>query len=121
VVRPRRWKAVYLPEGLRERLKAEAHRRGLSIPEFLEELLRDLRYTICRAKPVDSKDPFGASVKVYFVECIDPDGHVMRAVVPGSKSAKPCNTISSSKSRLLRAPTLLLAGLPAVIPCTPKH
>jgi hypothetical protein len=26
--RPRRWKAVYLPEDLRERLKAEAHRRG---------------------------------------------------------------------------------------------
>jgi hypothetical protein len=40
VARPKNWKAVYLPEGLRERFKAEAHRRGLSIPEFIEELLR---------------------------------------------------------------------------------
>jgi hypothetical protein len=85
MVRPKRWKAVYLPEDLREKLKTEAHKRGLSIPEFVEELLRDLRYTICRAKPVDSKDLFGASVKIYFVECIDPDGHVMRAVVPDLK------------------------------------
>jgi len=82
MVRPRRWKAVYLPEGLRERLKAEAHRRGLSVPEFIEELLRELRYTICKAKPVDSRNLFGASVKVYFVECTDPDGYVRRAVVP---------------------------------------
>jgi hypothetical protein len=81
-MRPKKWKAVYLPEGLREKLKAEAHRRGLSIPEFLEDLLRDRRHTVCKAKPVDSRDLFGASVKVYFVECIDPDGHVMRAVVP---------------------------------------
>jgi hypothetical protein len=85
MVRPRRWKAVYLPGDLRERLKAEAHRRGLSVPEFVEELLRDLRYTICRAKPVDSRDLFGVNVKVYFVECTDPDGHVMRAVVPDLK------------------------------------
>jgi hypothetical protein len=85
MVRPRNWKAVYLPEGLREKLKAEAHRRGLSIPEFIEELLRDLKYTICKAKPVDSRDLFGANVKVYFVECTDPDGHVMRAVVPDLK------------------------------------
>jgi hypothetical protein len=84
-VRPRRWKAVYLPEDLREKLKAEAHRRGLSIPEFVEELLRELRYTICRAKPVDSRDLFGANVKVYFVECTDPDGYVRRAVVPDLK------------------------------------
>jgi hypothetical protein len=90
-MRPRRWKAVYLPEDLKERLKAEAHRRDLSIPEFIEELLRDrgllrdLKYTICRAKPVDSRNLFGASVKVYFVECTDPDGHVMRAVVPDLK------------------------------------
>jgi len=84
-MRPRRWKAVYLPGDLRERLKAEAHRRGLSIPEFIEELLKELRYTICRAKPVDSRDLFGANVKVYFVECTDPDGHVMRAVVPDLK------------------------------------
>jgi hypothetical protein len=81
-MRPRRWKAVYLPEGLREKLKAEAHRRGLSIPEFIEELLRELRYTVCKAKPADSRDLFGTSVKVYFVECTDPDGHVMKAVVP---------------------------------------
>jgi hypothetical protein len=81
-VRPRRWKAVYLSEGLRERLKAEAHRRGSSVPEFVEELLRDLKYTICKAKPVDSRDLFGTRVRVYFVECTDPDGHVMRAVVP---------------------------------------
>jgi hypothetical protein len=81
-MRPKRWKAVYLPEGLREKLKAEAHRRGLSIPEFVEELLKDLIYTICKAKPVDSRDLFGAKVRVYFVECTDPDGHVMKAVVP---------------------------------------
>jgi len=81
-MRPRRWKAVYLPGDLRERLKAEAHRRGLSVPELVEEFLRDLRYTICRAKPVDSRDLFGANVRVYFVECTDPDGHVRRAVVP---------------------------------------
>jgi hypothetical protein len=85
MVRPRRWRAVYLPEGLRERLKAEAHRRGLSVPEFVEELLGDLRYTICRAKPADSRDMFGVNVKVYFVECTDPDGHVMMAVVPDLK------------------------------------
>ncbi len=91
MVRPRRWRAVYLPEGLREKLKAEAHRRGLSIPEFIEELLRDrgllrdLKHTVCKAKPVDSRDLFGASVRVYFVECTDPDGHVMRAVVPDLK------------------------------------
>jgi hypothetical protein len=84
-MRPRRWKAVYLPEGLREKLKAEAHRRGLSIPEFLEELLKELRYTICKAKPVDSRNLLGANVKVYFVECTDPDGHVMKAVVPDLK------------------------------------
>jgi hypothetical protein len=81
-MRPKRWRAVYLPEDLRERLKAEAHRRGLSIPEFIEELLRDLKYTICKAKPIDSRNIFGASVKVYFVECTDPDGYVRRAVVP---------------------------------------
>jgi hypothetical protein len=81
-VRPKKWKAVYLPEDLRERLKAEAHRRGLSIPEFVEELLRELRYTICKAKPVDVRNLFGASVKVYFVECTDPEGYVRRAVVP---------------------------------------
>jgi hypothetical protein len=81
----RRWKAVYLPEGLAERLKAEAHRRGLSIPELLEDLLKELRYTVCKAKPVDSRDMFGASVKVYFVECIDPDGRVRRAAVPDLK------------------------------------
>jgi hypothetical protein len=88
VVRPRSWKAVYLPEGLRERLKAEAHRRGLSVPEFIEELLRDQgllrehRYTICKAKPASSRNLLGANVKVYFVECTDPDGHIMKAVVP---------------------------------------
>jgi len=85
MVRPRKWRAVYLPEDLGKRLKAEAHKRGLSIPEFVEELLRELRYTICKAKPVDSRDLFGANVKVYFVECTDPDGHVMRAVVPDLK------------------------------------
>jgi hypothetical protein len=84
-MRPKKWKAIYLPEGLRERLKAEAHRRGLSVPEFVEELLREFRYTICRAKPADSRDLFGANAKVYFVECTDPDGHVMRAVVPDLK------------------------------------
>jgi hypothetical protein len=85
MVRHKKWKAVYLPEGLRERLKDEAHRRGLSVPELVEELLRDLKYTICRAKPVDSRDLFGANVKVYFVECTGPDGHVMKAVVPDLK------------------------------------
>jgi hypothetical protein len=85
VVRPRRRRAVYLPEDLRERLKAEAHRRGLSVPELVEELLRDLKYAICRAKPADSRDLFGASVKVYFVECTGPDGHAMRAVVSDLK------------------------------------
>jgi hypothetical protein len=84
-VRPRRWRAVYLPGGLRERLKAEAHRRGLSIPEFVEALLGDPKYTVCRAKPVDSRNLFGANVKVYFVKRTDPDGHVMRAVVPDLK------------------------------------
>jgi hypothetical protein len=81
-MRPRRWKAVYLPEDLRERLKAEAHKRGLSIPEFVEELLRERRYTVCRAKPLDSRNLLGALVRVYLVECTDPDGHVMRAVIP---------------------------------------
>jgi hypothetical protein len=40
MARPKNWKPVYLPEGLREKFKAEAHRRGLSIPEFVEELLK---------------------------------------------------------------------------------
>jgi hypothetical protein len=81
-MRPRSWKAVYLPEGLREKLKAEAHKRGLSIPEFVEELLRERRYTVCRAKPLDSRNLLGTPVRVYLVECTDPDGHVMRAIVP---------------------------------------
>ena len=54
----------------------------MSIPELAKELLRDLKYTTCKAKPVDSRNLFGTNVKVYFVECTDPDGHVRRAVVP---------------------------------------
>jgi hypothetical protein len=30
MVRPKKWKAIYLLEDLKERLKAEAHRRGLT-------------------------------------------------------------------------------------------
>jgi hypothetical protein len=31
------------------RLEAEAHRRGLSVSEPVEELLRELKHTICKA------------------------------------------------------------------------
>ena len=34
-------------------LEAEAHRRGLSMSEPVEELLRGLKHTICKAGPVD--------------------------------------------------------------------
>jgi hypothetical protein len=82
-----KWKAVYLPPGLKDRLKELAARRGLSIPELIEELLRGstgpkLDFTACRAKALDARNMLGFEVKTYYVECQDPSGHKFKALTP---------------------------------------
>jgi hypothetical protein len=88
-----KWKPVYLPPGLKDRLKELADKRGQSMPELLEELLRESpkgspgglelqQYTVCKAKPVDARNMLGFEVKVYYVVCQDPGGHTYKALVP---------------------------------------
>ena len=82
-----KWKPVYLPPELKARLKELADKRGQSMPELLEELLRGgpgglEQYAICKAKPVDARNMLGFEVKAYYVECQDPGGHTYKALVP---------------------------------------
>jgi len=73
---------------LKARLRELADKRGLSMPELIEELLRgSLRgsleqYTVCRAKPVDARNMLGMDVKAYYVECQDPSGRKFKALTP---------------------------------------
>ncbi len=88
-----KWKPVYLPPELKDRLKRLAESRGQSIPELLEELLREnpkgspgglelQQYTVCKAKPIDARNMLGFEVKTYYVECRDPTGHTYKALIP---------------------------------------
>jgi len=79
-----KWKPVYLPPELKDRLKRLAESRGLSVPELLEELLTGpkLDFTVCRARPVDARNMLGLEVKTYHVVCQDPGGHTYKAIVP---------------------------------------
>jgi hypothetical protein len=86
-----KWKPVYLPPGLKDRLRELADKRGQSMPELLEELLNSRgglgglelqQYTICRAKAVDARNILGMDVKAYYVECQDPGGRKFKALTP---------------------------------------
>jgi predicted DNA-binding protein len=82
-----KWKPVYLPPDLKDRLKELADKRGQSMPELLEELLRGgpgglEQYTVCRAKAVDARNMLGMDVKAYYVECQDPSGRKFKALTP---------------------------------------
>jgi hypothetical protein len=82
-----KWKPVYLPPELKDRLKRLAESRGQSIPELLEELLTGSLepkhdFTICKAKPIDAKNMLGLEVKTYYVVCQDPSGHTYKALIP---------------------------------------
>jgi len=88
-----KWKPVYLPPELKARLKELADKRGQSMPELLEELLRESpkgspgglelqQYTVCRAKAVDARNILGMDVKAYHVECQDPSGRKFKALTP---------------------------------------
>jgi len=80
-----KWKPVFLPPELKARLKELADKRGLSMPELLEELLsRQPKhdFTICKAKPIDARNMLGLEAKTYYVECRDPTGHTYKALIP---------------------------------------
>jgi hypothetical protein len=82
-----KWKPVYLPPELKARLKELADKRGQSMPELLEELLRGgpgglEQYAVCKAKPIDARNMLGFEVKAYYVECQDPSGRKFKALTP---------------------------------------
>jgi predicted DNA-binding protein len=83
-----KWKPIFLPPELKARLKGLADKKGQSMPELIEELLRgSLResleqYTVCRAKAVDARNMLGFEVKAYYVECQDPSGRKFKALTP---------------------------------------